>query len=63
VASWASGADLGEISKDIAALITFLVKVAPGAGISLIGSTQKPSGIGTGNVGQQFTSARDNFAV
>jgi DNA segregation ATPase FtsK/SpoIIIE, S-DNA-T family len=55
--------DLGEISKDIAALITFLVKVAPGAGISLIGSTQKPSGIGTGQVGQQFTSARDNFAV
>ncbi|MGH3400615.1 MAG: hypothetical protein ACRDPO_38630, partial [Streptosporangiaceae bacterium] len=55
--------DLGEISKDIAALITFLVKVAPGAGIGLIGSTQKPSGIGTGQVAQQFTSARDNFAV
>jgi DNA segregation ATPase FtsK/SpoIIIE, S-DNA-T family len=55
--------DLGEISKDIAALLVFLLKVAPGAGVSVIGATQKPSGIGTGQVGQQFTSFRDNFAV
>jgi S-DNA-T family DNA segregation ATPase FtsK/SpoIIIE len=55
--------ELGEISKDIAALIAFLVKVAPGAGVSLVGSTQKPSGIGTGQVATMFTSARDNFAV
>ena len=56
--------ELGDISKDIAALITFLTKVAPGAGVSLIGATQKPSGIGGGGqVGTMFTSARDNFAV
>jgi DNA segregation ATPase FtsK/SpoIIIE, S-DNA-T family len=55
--------DLGEISKDIAALLVFLLKVAPGAGVSVIGSTQKPSGIGTGQVAQQFNSFRDNFAI
>jgi hypothetical protein len=55
--------DLGEISKDIAALLVFLLKVAPGAGVSVIGATQKPSGIGTGQVGTQFNSFRDNFAV
>lgn len=55
--------DLGEISKDIAALLVFLLKVAPGAGVSVIGATQKPSGIGTGQVATQFTSFRDNFAV
>jgi S-DNA-T family DNA segregation ATPase FtsK/SpoIIIE len=55
--------DLGEISKDIAALLVFLLKVAPGAGVSVIGATQKPSGIGTGQVAQQFTAFRDNFAI
>ena len=34
------------ISKEIAALLVFLVKVAPGAGVILIDATQKPSGIG-----------------
>ena len=55
--------DLGEISKDIAALLVFLLKVAPGAGVGVVGSTQKPSGIGSGQVATQFTSFRDNFAV
>jgi DNA segregation ATPase FtsK/SpoIIIE, S-DNA-T family len=55
--------DLGEISKQIAALLVFLLKVAPGAGVSVIAATQKPSGIGTGQVGQQFTAFRDNFAI
>ncbi len=55
--------DLGDISKDIAALLVFLLKVAPGAGVGVIGATQKPSGIGTGQVAQQFTAFRDNFAV
>jgi len=40
-----------------------LVKVAPGAGVSLIGATQRPSGIGTGQDGQRFTGTRDNFAI
>ena len=55
--------DLGEDSKEIAALLTFLVKVAPAAGVILLGSTQRPSGVGSGQVAQQFTSFRDNFAV
>jgi S-DNA-T family DNA segregation ATPase FtsK/SpoIIIE len=55
--------DVGDASKDIAALLTFLVKVAPGAGVVLVGATQRPSGVGTGAVAQQFTSFRDNFAV
>jgi len=55
--------DLGEITKDIASLLVFLLKIAPGAGVSVIGATQKPSGIGTGQVAQMFTSFRDNFAI
>lgn len=54
---------LGEISKRIAELLVFLGKVAPGAGVSVIGATQKPSGIGTGQVGTAFTAMRDNMAV
>jgi S-DNA-T family DNA segregation ATPase FtsK/SpoIIIE len=55
--------DIGDISKEIAALLVFLVKVAPGAGVILVGSTQRPSGIGTGEVARQFTNLRDNFAI
>ena len=56
--------DLGDISNDIAALLTFLVKVAPGAGVSVIASTQKPSGIGgTSRTAQQFVQFRDQMQV
>jgi hypothetical protein len=56
--------DLGKISKEIAALFAYLVKVAPGAGVIIIASTQRPSGIGGGGeLGQLFTQFRDNFAV
>jgi DNA segregation ATPase FtsK/SpoIIIE, S-DNA-T family len=55
--------DLGEISKDIANLLVFLVKVAPGAGYIMVDATQKPSGIGTGAIAQQFTSFRDQHQV
>jgi S-DNA-T family DNA segregation ATPase FtsK/SpoIIIE len=56
--------DLGDISNDIASLLTFLVKVAPGAGISVIASTQKPSGIGgTSKTAQQFVQFRDQMQV
>src|ERR1022692_371074 len=55
--------DLGDISKEVAALLVFLVKVAPGAGVILIDATQRPSGVGSGQVAQQFTSFRDNHAV
>jgi hypothetical protein len=55
--------DLGEASKEIAALLVYLVKVAPAAGVCLIDATQRPSGVGTGQVGQQFISFRDNHQV
>lgn len=55
--------DLGEASKEIAALLVYLVKVAPAAGVIVLGATQRPSGIGTGQVAQQFISFRDNFLV
>lgn len=56
--------EAGKDSLEAAKLLTYLIKVAPGAGIILLGSTQRPSGIGGGGeLGQQFTSFRDNFAV
>ena len=57
--------DLGDggSSRDVASLLTYLVKVAPGAGVILVGSTQRPSGVGSGQIAQQFTSFRDNFAI
>jgi len=56
--------ETGKDALEAAKLLTYLIKVAPGAGIILIGSTQRPSGIGGGGeVGQNFTSFRDNFAI
>lgn len=56
--------DLGPVSQDIADLLAFLVKVAPGAGVSVVASTQRPSGIGgTGAIAQRFTATRDNFGI
>ncbi len=55
--------DLGEISRDIASLLVFLVKVAPGAGVTVISATQKPSGVGSGNVATQFVSFRDQHQI
>jgi S-DNA-T family DNA segregation ATPase FtsK/SpoIIIE len=56
--------DVGKASADIASLLVFLIKVAPGAGVILIDATQRPSGVGGGGqVGQQFISFRDNHAL
>lgn len=56
--------DLGDVSKDIASLLVFMAKVAPGAGVSVLAATQKPSGIGgSGVLAQQFLSFRDQLAV
>ena len=56
--------ELGDISKAIADLLRFIVKVAPAAGVSVIGATQKPAGIGgVGQLGSMFTATRDNFLV
>ncbi|RZU48861.1 hypothetical protein EV385_0590 [Krasilnikovia cinnamomea] len=55
--------DLGDISKEIASLLVYLVKVAPAAGVGFVDATQRPSGIGSGQVAQQFVSFRDNHQV
>ena len=55
--------DLGDASKEAASLLTFLVKIAPSVGIILLDATQRPSGVGTGQVAQQFTSFRDNHQI
>lgn len=55
--------DLGPISAAIAALLVYLVKVAPGAGVWVIDATQRPSGIGTGDVARKFIAFRDNHQV
>ena len=54
---------LGGISKDIAGLMVFLTKVAPGAGVIFLGATQKPAGIGSSAIKEAFTACRDNFQV
>jgi S-DNA-T family DNA segregation ATPase FtsK/SpoIIIE len=53
-----------QVAKDIAGLLVSLVKVGPGAGVILVDSTQRPSGVGgSGQLAQQFISFRDNHAV
>ncbi|MEV4638333.1 cell division protein FtsK [Actinoplanes sp. NPDC049548] len=55
--------DLGDISKEIASLLVYLIKVAPAAGVFLVDATQRPSGVGAGQIAQQFISFRDNHQV
>jgi S-DNA-T family DNA segregation ATPase FtsK/SpoIIIE len=55
--------DLGDTSKEIASLLVYLVKVAPAAGVIFVDATQRPSGVGSGQVAQQFISYRDNHQV
>ncbi|QSB14141.1 cell division protein FtsK [Natronosporangium hydrolyticum] len=57
--------DLGDSAKEkeIASLLVFLVKVAPAAGVIVLCATQKPGGVGSGEVGRAFTSFRDNHQV
>jgi len=55
--------DLGEASKEIASLLVYLVKVAPGAGVIVLVATQKPSGVGSGQVAQAFTTFRDQHQI
>ncbi|GIE96683.1 cell division protein FtsK [Paractinoplanes rishiriensis] len=55
--------DLGDTSKEIASLLVYLVKVAPAAGVIFVDATQRPSGVGGGQVASQFISFRDNHQV
>jgi S-DNA-T family DNA segregation ATPase FtsK/SpoIIIE len=52
-----------DADKEIAGLLVFLVKVAPAAGVIVLDATQKPGGVGTGDVGTAFTAFRDNHQV
>ncbi|MFC6081673.1 hypothetical protein [Sphaerisporangium aureirubrum] len=49
-----------ELNKEIAGLMVYLVKVAPAAGVIVLDATQKPGGVGTGDIATAFTSFRDN---
>jgi len=55
--------DTGESAKEIAGLLVYLVKVAPGAGVIVLDATQKPSGVGTGQIANAFTAFRDQHQI
>ncbi|MEU4570755.1 cell division protein FtsK [Micromonospora sp. NPDC023956] len=51
-------------SEEIASLLSFLMAVGPSAGVIIISSSQKPSGVGASqNILRLFTRYRDNHAV
>ncbi|MEV4139379.1 cell division protein FtsK [Dactylosporangium sp. NPDC049742] len=55
--------DSQEQNKEIAALLSYIMAVGPSAGVILLSSSQKPSGVGAGDVGRLFNRYRDNHAV
>jgi S-DNA-T family DNA segregation ATPase FtsK/SpoIIIE len=52
-----------DTNKEIAGLLSFIMAVGPSAGVILLGASQKPSGVGAGDVVRLFNRFRDNFAV
>ncbi|GAA1005469.1 cell division protein FtsK [Acrocarpospora pleiomorpha] len=52
-----------EKNKEIAALLSFIMAVGPSAGVVIISSSQKPGGVGAGDVQRLFNRYRDNHAV
>jgi S-DNA-T family DNA segregation ATPase FtsK/SpoIIIE len=50
-------------NKEIARLLVSLVKIGPAAGTIILTSTQKPAGVGAGDVSRMFNSYRDNHQV
>lgn len=52
-----------ETNKRIAALLSFIMAVGPSAGVIILSSSQKPSGVGAGDVQRLFNRYRDNHAV
>lgn len=55
--------DSQDVNKEIAALLNFIMAVGPSAGVIILSSSQKPSGVGAGDVGRLFNRYRDNHAV
>ncbi|WP_170223794.1 cell division protein FtsK, partial [Nonomuraea turkmeniaca] len=52
-----------EANKEIAALLSFIMAVGPSAGVIILSSSQKPGGVGAGDVQRLFNRYRDNHAV
>jgi hypothetical protein len=52
-----------DINKEIAALLSYIMAVGPSAGVVILSSSQKPSGVGAGDVARLFNRYRDNHAV
>jgi S-DNA-T family DNA segregation ATPase FtsK/SpoIIIE len=53
-----------DASAEIASLLSFIMAVGPSAGVIILSSSQKPSGVGGGqDVPRLFTRYRDNHAV
>lgn len=52
-----------EVNKEVASLLSFIMAVGPSAGVIILSSSQKPSGIGAGDVARLFNRYRDNHAV
>jgi hypothetical protein len=50
-------------NKEIANLLSFIISVGPSAGVIVLSSSQKPSGVGAGDVQRLFNRYRDNHAV
>ncbi|MES9606166.1 hypothetical protein [Actinomadura sp. NPDC000929] len=50
-------------NKEIADLLSFILAVGPSSGVVLLSSSQKPSGVGAGDVQRLFNRYRDNHAV
>lgn len=51
------------LNKEIAAKLSRIQAVGPSAGVIILSSSQKPSGVGAGDVGRLFNRYRDNHAV
>ena len=51
------------LNKEIAAKLSRIQAVGPSAGVVILSSSQKPSGVGAGDVGRLFNRYRDNHAV
>ncbi|MEV6604728.1 hypothetical protein [Kutzneria sp. NPDC051319] len=52
-----------DTNKEVARLLSYIMAVGPSAGVILLSSSQKPSGVGAGDVSRLFNRYRDNHAV
>ena len=50
-------------NQSVAELLSFIMAVGPSAGVIIISLSQKPSGVGAGDVQRLFNRYRDNHAV